>query len=134
MFKAILVGSFLTVGSVCADEETPLAEKMDEVSGSLKLLRRAGDDYALCLDHIRKAQRALLECFAYTPLKLEEVPDGKEKAMAVANYRKTLAASYQTLCDLELAYLSEDLDQIDDARDKVKMSRKSGHQEFIDKD
>ena len=134
-FHAILVGSVLLAGGVQADEEeTPLAEKMDEVSGNLKMLRRAGDDYAKALELVRDAQAKLLECFAYTPEMLEKMPEGKEKATAIANYKKTLAASYQTLCDLEVAYLTEDLDKIDDAMDLVKKSRKDGHQEFIEED
>jgi hypothetical protein len=134
-FYAILVGSVLASGSVFADdEETPLALKMDEVSGSLKMLRRAKDDYAKCLELVRAAQVQLLECFAYTPVIIEKMPEGKEKQVAMANYKKTLAASYETLCGLEIAYLSEDIDQIDDAMDLVKKSRKDGHQEFIEEE
>ena len=132
-FYTLLIGSFLANGAACADEEeTPLAKKMDEVSGSLKMLRRAGDDYAKCLELVRQAQTQLLECFVYVPVIIEKMEEGKEKDMAFANYKKTLAASYQTLCGLEVAYLSEDIDKIDDALDLVKKSRKDGHQEYIE--
>lgn len=132
-FYAILASSFLASGVTYADD-TPLAEKMDEVSGSLKMLRRAGDDYAKCLELVHQAQTQLLECFVYVPAMIEKMPDGKEKQLAVANYKKTLAASYQTLCGLEIAYLSEDEDKIDDAMDLVKKSRKSGHEEYIEEE
>ena len=131
LFYLLFVGSFLASGVTFADDETPLAEEMSEASGFLKLLRRSKGDYPKCLELVRNAQKALLGCFAYSPALLEEMPEGKEKAMAMAKYKKTLAASYQTLCDLEVAYLSEDIDKIDDATDAVKQSRKSGHQEFI---
>ena len=135
-FQAILLGSFLVAGGVHADEDTPLEEKMEEVSDNLKGLRKAtkDKDFATCLELVRDAQSKLLECFAYTPSLIEKMPEGKEKAMATANYKKTLAASYRTLCDLELAYISEDLDKIDDANDAVKKSRKTGHKEFIEED
>lgn len=133
VFSSVLVGSLLIVGNAFA-EATPLEEKMDEVSGCLKSLRRAGDDYAKALVLVREAQVALIECFALSPAMIEKMPEGKEKAIAMANYKKTLAASYQTLCDLELAYLSEDEDKIDDAKDAVKKSRKDGHREFIEED
>ncbi|GHC58676.1 hypothetical protein AAFN60_15305 [Roseibacillus persicicus] len=133
LFCAILLGSFLATGSSSADD-TPLAEKMDEVSGSLKMLRRAKDDYAQCLKLVREAQSKLLECFAYVPVLVEKMPEGKEKETAIANYKKTLAASYQTLCDLEIAYLSEDVDKIDDAMDAVKASRKDGHEVYIEEE
>lgn len=133
-FYSILVGSFLATGPVALADDTPLAEKMDEVSGSLKLLRRAKDDHAKCLELVQLAQSQLLECFAYVPALVEKMPEGKDKQVAIANYKKSLAASYQTLCGLELAYLSGDQDKIDDAADLVKGSRKDGHQEFIEED
>lgn len=133
LIQTVLVGSVLATSVAFADE-TPLAEKMDEVSGSLKGLRRAGDNYGKALELVRAAQKAILECFAFSPEMIEKMPEGKEKATALANYKKTLAASYQTFCDLELAYLSEDQDKIDDAKDLVKKSRKTGHQEFIEED
>lgn len=132
-FHAILISSFLATGSSFADDdETPLAKKMDEVSKSLKLLRRAKDDYAKGLELVRAAQTQMLECFPYVPALIEKMPEGKEKDIALANYKMTLAASYQTLCGLEVAYLSEDEDQIDDAMDLVKKSRKDGHEEYIE--
>lgn len=132
---AILFGSFLATGATYAnDEDTPLAKKMDEVSGSLKMLRRAKDDYAECLKLVRAAQSQLLECFAYVPSLVETMPEGKAKETAIASYKKTLAASYQMLCDLEIAYLSEDQDKIDDAMDAVKDSRKRGHEEFMEEE
>lgn len=131
-FYSVLVGSFLATGNVAFADDTPLAEKMDEVSVSLKLLRRAKDDYAKCLGLVHQAQAQLLECFAYVPAMIEKMPEGKEKQTAIANYKKTLAESYITLCGLEVAYLSEDQDKIDDAADLVKASRKDGHQEFIE--
>ncbi|MGJ8723817.1 MAG: hypothetical protein ACSHYB_04605 [Roseibacillus sp.] len=130
-FYAIVASSFLATGVGSADD-TPLAEKMDEVSGSLKMLRRADGDFAKCLELVRQAQTQLLETFAFVPALIEKMPDGKEKQVALANYKKTLAASYQTLCGLEIAYLSEDQDKIDDAMDLVKKSRKDGHEEYIE--
>ena len=129
---AILASSFLAAGMGGADEDTPLAQKMDEVSGSLKLLRRAEGDYPKSLELVRQAQTQLLESFPYVPELIEKMPDGKEKQIAMANYKMQLAAAYETLCGLELAYLSEDIDKIDDAMDLVKKSRKDGHKEFID--
>ncbi|MBK1832631.1 hypothetical protein [Roseibacillus ishigakijimensis] len=105
---------------------------MDEASTSLKLLRRAGDDYAKAIALVQEAQGHLLECFQYVPVKVEKMADGKEKQEAIANYKKMLAQSYQALCDLEIAYLSEDLDKIDDAMDVVKESRGDGHDVFVE--
>ena len=137
MFKKLIavvfVGSLLSTGSAFA-QDTPLTEKMDEASGALKMLRRAKDDYPKCLELVREAQSKLLECFAYVPALIEKMPEGKEKITAIAEYKKSLAYSYQTLCDLEIAYLSEDIDKIDDAMDVVKKSRGDGHDQFIEQE
>jgi len=125
--------SFLVLGQLHAEEEeSPLHEKMEEVNRSLKLLRRAGEDYEKAAGLVRQAQTLMLECFAFVPATIEKMPEGKERNIAWANYRKTMAQSYQTLCDLELAYISGDLDQIDDAMDEVKGLRKEGHEEYIE--
>ncbi len=130
----ILLGSFLASGSSFAEEETPLVQKMDQVARSLKLLRRAKDDYAKCIELVREAQQGILDSFQYMPVLFEKLPEGKEKMEAEVAYKKSMADSYKALCDLELAYLSEDEDKIDDAMDVVKKSRKDGHEEFIEEE
>lgn len=132
--RLVLLGVLFSTGLLFAadEEESTLHGKMEEVNRSLKLLRRAGDDYGKAAELVQQAQVVMLECFHLVPELVENMPEGKEKAVAMANYRKLMAESYKKLCDLELAYLSEDLDRIDDVLDEVKGSRKNGHQEFIE--
>lgn len=119
---------------VASDEDSVLHEKMEQVNRSLKLLRRAGDDYEKAAGLVQEAQAVMLECFPLVPYQVEKMPDGKEKSVAIANYKKLMAESYKRLCDLELAYFSGDIDKIDDALDEVKDSRKDGHEEFIEQE
>ena len=132
----MLASSFLAAGVSSADEDTPLAKNMDEISGPLKEvykeLRRDGTDFAKYLEQVRESQSYLLKSFDFVPAMIEKMPDGKDKQIAMAKYKKTLAASYETLCGLELALISEDLEAIEDAIDLVKKSRKDGHNEFIE--
>jgi len=135
IFRTLMVG-VLAVGlsGFALAEDTELAKKMDEVSGSLKQLRRVKDDYAAGVELIHKAQKAMIECFPMTPELLEAMPEGKEKKEAMAKYGQVLAESLATLYQLELAYIAEDQDLIDDATDAWKKSRKAGHKEFIDEE
>ncbi len=133
LVSIVLLSSFFGAGLVLS-EDTPLGEEMSQVSSSLKKLRRAKDDYTKCLELVREAQVGLLKCFVYVPAKIEKMEEGKEKQVALAGYKKMLAWSYQTLCDLEVAYLSEDIDKIDDAMDLVKKSRGDGHDEYIEEE
>lgn len=132
--RLFLVGLMALGGGVCLADDTELAEKMDEVSGNLKLLRRVKDDYAAGVELIQKAQTAMVACYPMTPAMLEKMPEGKEKQVAMAKYRQILAESIATLCQLELAYLAEDQDAIDDATDAWKKSRKKGHTKFIEEE
>jgi hypothetical protein len=133
--RLVMMGSLLGAGPLVADvEETPLHDKMEEVNRSLKLLRRAGDDYEQCVDLVQQAQTLMLECFAFAPYSVGKMPEGKEKTVAIANYKKLMAKSYQNLCDLEIAYLSGDIEKIDLAMRDVKQGRKDGHEEYIEED
>ncbi|MDP0489654.1 MAG: hypothetical protein Q7Q71_01230 [Verrucomicrobiota bacterium JB023] len=132
-FKLIALGLLLGTGFTFADD-TPLAEKMDEVSGTLKGLRRLEGDWQGSVKVVREAQKQLLECFAWTPALLDKMPEGREKELAIANYKTVLAESYMQLCALEIAYLSEDQEKVDIAMDAVKAGRKKGHQEFIEEE
>ncbi len=128
---AAVCGFALSFGSVAHADDTPLAEKMDEAGGALKLLRRAkSNEEAIKL--VRQAQTELLASIAYIPELVEAMPDGAAKEVEIIEYKKMIADSYKALCDLEIAYLSDDQDKIDDAMSAVKASRKKGHQRFIE--
>ena len=132
VFVLIFSGWIFGLGSMALAEHTPLEEKMSAVNKTLKGLRRSSGDHAKCVSIVRTAQKHLLECFQYPPSMLEKVEDAKKKDEILANYKKELAESYITLCELELAYLSGDPEKIKAANQLVKRSKKEGHDEFID--
>lgn len=110
-------------------DDTPLAEQMDELSGSLKRLRRAEsveDKVAL----IHKAQAAVIKGLEYLPAGFEKIKDAKEKAKMTAGYKRLTGQTYVLLCELEEAVLAEDEKKYDEVYDKLKENKKEGHQAY----
>jgi len=113
------------------DDETPMAREMDAAGDALKLLRRIKPtDYAAGAKAARTAHEALRRSMEYTPAQIEKMPEGAEKVKAIADARMLLGLSYVAVCELELAYLSEDQEAITAAIKKVKESRKVGHDAY----
>ncbi|NJR43635.1 MAG: hypothetical protein HC767_14280, partial [Akkermansiaceae bacterium] len=68
-----------------ADEETPLAKQMSAMNDAYKAFRKETDPVkgaALA----REAQQSALQSAAETPEMLKELPEGPEKAKAMAEY------------------------------------------------
>lgn len=112
-------------------DDTPLAEQMDEISSSLKGLRRAetwADKVALA----QAAQAACLKSLEHLPATFEKITDEKEKAKATADYKRLMGKSFAALCALESAFLEEDEDAVDAAMDAIKALKKEGHEKYED--
>lgn len=114
-----------------ADEDTPLGEQMEILNDSYKALRRT-EDAAEGAKLAREAQLAVIKGMTMTPEFVEKGghPDGKEKAMV--SYRKQMAQLVVTLCEVEEAFLAEDLDKVQELITPLKDSKKKGHEEFIE--
>ena len=126
----VAVIGFSFISPISADDdETPLAEQMSEVSGSLKRLRRAESvDEKVALIH--KAQVATLKGLEFLPAGFEKIKDAKEKAKMTAGYKKLTGQAYVLLCELEEAVLAEDEEKYDEVYDKLKDIKKEGHQAY----
>ena len=114
-------------------EDTPLSEQMEIVSKSMKLLRRAEttvDKVAL----VQKAQAATLEGLKYLPASFEQIKDKDALAKATADYKRLTGLTYVGLCELEMAFLGGDEDEIDDAVDQLKELKKEGHKAYKSED
>jgi hypothetical protein len=112
------------------DEETPLSEQMEDVSGALKGLRRA-PDFAAKAELARKGQEAILGTLKYLP-KMFEGMDAKTKARSVADYKRMIGLTYSLFAELELAFLAEDEDKADEIVDKLKDLKKEGHEAYVE--
>jgi hypothetical protein len=135
MRKLFALGAMMGLVAVAPvradDEETPLAEQMEEVSGALKGLRRA-PDFAAKAELARKGQEATLNSLKYLPKMFEGMKDAKEKAKATADYKRMIGLTYSLFAELEMAFLAEDEDKADEIVDKLKDMKKEGHNAYIE--
>lgn len=116
-----------------AADDTPLAEQMNIVSKSMKLLRRA-ETTADKVELVHKAQVATLEGLKYLPASFKDIKDKDALARATADYKRLTGLTYVGLCELETAFLGGDEDEIDDAVDKLKELKKEGHKAYKSED
>lgn len=115
------------------EEDTPLASSMDKTSAALKRLRKMDkSDWATGAEASRQAAAGILEGMSYIPKLVNEMPDSKEKTVAIADFRRIMGMSYAALCELELAYIAEDQVKVDAAMKKVKGTKKEGHKKYED--
>ena len=113
------------------DDETPLAEEMDTLSGSLKGLRKA-ETTKEKVDLVLAAQKATLKSLEYLPMIFKDIKDAAEKAKATADYKKLVGQTYVKLCELEGAYLAGDEDKADKIKGELKDLKKEGHEKYTD--
>ena len=112
-------------------DDTPLGKEMDELSGSLKGLRKAetwADKVALA----QKGQVATLNSLKHLPVIFKDIKDEAEKKKATADYKRLMGLTYVGLCELEMAFLAEDEDKSDAAIDKLKELKKEGHRAYTE--
>ncbi len=132
--KTLALASVMGLGMlapVYAEEETPLDKEMSVISSSLKKLRKAEtteDKVAL----MHTAQEAAIKALKYLPRIFKDITDEAEKAKATADYKKMSGQVYVKLCELEMAYLAEDEEKVDEIKDQIKDLKKEGHQKYTD--
>ena len=115
------------------EDETPLTKTMEQTSKALKSLRKIDkSDWAAGAKAARDAADGIRKGMEYEPAIAQHIQDEKEKAKAIADYRRLMGESYMVLCELELAYLEEDQEKVDTAIAKVKAGRKEGHKKYTD--
>jgi len=134
--KHILVGfaaSLMFVLPTMADEETPLAKQMEAMNDAYKAMRRETDP-AKGAALAREAQDAMVKAIVETPTLVKDMPDGPEKAKASAEYRKMMGMLIATLGDMELAFLEGNMDKVKEVVNKMRESKKAGHDKFMEED
>jgi hypothetical protein len=133
--KTLALASVLGLGMLAPvhadDDETPLGEQMDVLSGSLKKLRRAETtEEKVALVH--DAQKAVIKSLEYLPMIFKDLKDEKEKAKSTADYKMMVGQTYVKLCELETAYLAGDEDKADEIKGQLKDLKKDGHDKYTD--
>ena len=133
--KTLAITSILSFGLLAPvhadDDETPLAEEMDVLSGSLKRLRKA-ETAAEKVELVHAAQKSTLKSLQYSPMIFKDIKEEKEKAKATADYKRLIGLTYAKLCELEMAYLAGDEDKADEIKGELKDLKKDGHEKYTD--
>lgn len=128
--------SLFVMPPVSADDDedkTPLTETMEQTSEALKSLRKMElDDWTGGAEAARTAADGIRKGMEYVPVLIRDMQDGKQKTRAIADYRRMMGLSYALLCELELAYLDEDGDKVDELLTKLKANKKEGHKKYSD--
>ncbi len=112
------------------EEHTPLEEQMEVMNDAFKAFRKETDPVKGAT-LAREAQTAALKSAAEVPAMLKEMPEGPEKAKALAEYRKMIGKLYVTLCEVEEAFLNGKIDEVVKIVEVLKESKKAGHKKFV---
>ena len=133
LIKTLAITSVLGVGMIVPvhADDTPLAEEMDVLSGSLKKLRKA-ETAAEKVDLVHAAQKSTIKSLQYSPMVFKDIKDEKEKAKATADYKRLIGLTYAKLCELEMAYLAGDEEKADEIKGELKDLKKDGHEKYTD--
>jgi len=112
-------------------DDSPLAKQMETLDDAYKAFRRETDP-AKGAESAREAQLAVLKFLQETPSSVSGISDPAAKAKAAAKYRKMVGQLYITLCDVESAFLENDLPKVEELVKAVRESKKEGHGAFIE--
>mgnify|MGYP000703985546 FL=1 len=82
----------------------------------------------------RESQMAALKSAAEVPKTLNAMPEGPEKAKALAEYRKMMGKLFVTLCEVEEAFLNGKMDEVAKIVDVIKEMKKTGHDKFVEEE
>lgn len=128
---ATVMGFGLITPSFADDDETPLTEEMDTISGSLKGLRKA-ESFAAKIKLVQEAQEATIKSLAYLPAIFKDIKDPKELAKGTADFKRLIGLTYAALGELELAFIAEDEEKADEVVGKLKDLKKEGHKAYTE--
>ncbi len=114
-------------------DDTPLAKQMDAMNDAYKAMRRETDP-AKGAELAREAQDAMVKAITESPALVKEMPEGADKAKASAEYRKMMGMLIATLADMELAFLEGNMDKVKEIVEKMRESKKEGHDKFMEEE
>lgn len=116
-----------------AEEHTKLEEQMEALDDAFKGFRRETDAVKGAAA-ARESQMAALKSAAEVPITLKAMPEGPEKAKALAEYRKMMGKLFVTLCEVEEAFLNGKMDEVAKIVDVIKEMKKTGHDKFVEEE
>jgi len=115
------------------NKKTPLGKQMESFNDSFKAFRKESDP-AKCAALAREAQAVVVKTLTETPDLVKKMPDGPDKAKAAAEYRKMMGKVYVSLCELEGAYLSGNMEEAGKILGSMREMKKAGHDKFMEEE
>tara|TARA_B100000459_G_scaffold144825_1_gene108247 strand:+ start:547 stop:1005 length:459 start_codon:yes stop_codon:yes gene_type:complete len=118
------------------EKETPpkdMAEAMDAMSGSLKLLRRLKRDpdrWTKSAAMVAKGSSVVISAMRMIPREIQDLPDGPAKLKALADSRRLMGLTLAGYGRLELAFLAESEEQVEEALDFLKEIKAESHEKY----
>ena len=76
----------------------------------------------------------VLKAAMEVPALVKEMPDGPEKDEAANTYRMMMGKLYISFCEVEKAFLKNDLESVTSIVDTLKKMKKEGHEKFVKED
>ncbi len=111
-------------------EKTALGKQMEAMNDAFKAIKKETDPVKGASE-ARDAQAAALKSATETPALIKEMPEGPEKAKALAEYHKMVGKVYVTLCEVEEAFMNGKIDQVATILGTLKDMKKEGHKKFV---
>ena len=137
MKKLLILGScaigLMLTPARAAEEHTKLEDQMEALDDAFKGFRRETDAVKGAAA-ARESQMAALKSAAEVPITLKAMPEGPEKAKALAEYRKMMGKLFVTLCEVEEAFLNGKMDEVAKIVDVIKEMKKTGHDKFVEEE
>lgn len=124
----------LSLISIAHADETELGKIMDEVNDIFKTVKKdATLDNNGKAELVRKAASLYIDSVKHLPTDIQYLyKTDADKEVAFADYKAMIGTSYSHLCLLEVAYLKNDEEAIEQAWSAIKDSKKKGHKKYID--
>lgn len=112
-------------------EDTPLGKQMEIFNDAYKAFRKETDPVKGA-EQVREAQQAVLKGMGELPSMLAKMPDGRDKQMAAAQFRKMMGRLFVTLSEVEEAFLTGKTDEVARLVETLKEMKKAGHDKFME--
>ena len=117
-------------------EETELAQQMETIEDTVKLLRKhlkEPSTWPQALEALAEIERLSLACKALAPASAEKLPEA-ERAAFVSAYRRTMVDFLMRQLELEAALLDGDAEAAKAAFDRFRAMEDSAHERFAPED
>lgn len=129
-FAVLTVAAFWIPLAGMAQESSKVHDQMEALDDAYKAFRRE-EDPAKGAELAREAQAQAILSLSEVPELVKDMPDPKEKAKALAVYKKMMAQLVISLCEVEEAFLEGKVEEVDVIVDRLKDQKKEGHEKFL---